>query len=188
MKRCMKRCVVTIAALGASCFIIFVVIFLLFPATIVDFYISPYDPFGYAATKDVFIEVRPLNFSFQFTDTKRHKSHLTWSPHQQYVAFFEDVRDPSDATYNRETAVQVLNPRTFRIKTIFIGTYHTSNYEWRNDHMVRVYVSEGTGVRRYRDISVFVKEPFVDIEHDPLQFWTGQYNAKYREGGEDWRE
>ena len=169
-------CVAGLVVVAVLC--VFIGVFFWQPSWFIDFFVNP-------VKNEVYVEIKPFGIEQQFTSTGKFKADdVTWSPRKNYVAFFEDIQE----SYDKEWALKIINPRTFLTRTIFIGNYHLSHYEWHDDHTVRVYINEGSGVRMYRDMSIFVTEPFVDIDHDPLKFWIGQYNAKYREGGEDWRE
>ncbi len=151
---------------------IYFLIFLFCPSIVLDFYIYPEDPLEYSNLKEIYLKIKPFGFSFQITHTDRHKSNLEWSPNKKYVAFYENVREPTDESFDREWALKIINPRTLKIKTIFIGDYHTSNYQWIDDKTIRVYVNAGTGVKIYRDIDINISQSFIASEHMSPEFWT----------------
>lgn len=151
-------------------------IFLFFPSFILDFYIYPENPLEFSNSKEIFLEIKPFGFSFQITHTNHHKSHLFWSPEKKHLAFYERVMEPSQKPFDREWALKIINPRTFKTKTIFIGDYKTGEYQWLNDQIVRVYRSAGTGVRIYRNININILEPFIAAEHLSPEFWTPTKN------------
>lgn len=151
---------------------IYFLVFLLSPSSVLDFYIYPEDPLEFSDLKEVFLEIRPFGFFFQITHTDHHKSDLSLSPNKKHLAFFENVMEPAQKSFDREWALKIINPRTLKIKTIFIGDSNTSKYQWIDDQTIRVYLSAGTGVRIYRDININISEPFVAAEHLSPEFWT----------------
>ncbi len=151
---------------------IYFLVFLLFPGFVLDFYIYPEDPLELSNSKEIFLKTKPFGFSFQVTHTNRHKSHLFWSPNKKHLAFYERVTELTQKPLDREWALKIINPRTFKIKTIFIGDYKTEEYQWLDNQTIRVYRSAGTGVRIYRDININISEPFVAIEYLSPEFWT----------------
>lgn len=151
---------------------IYFLVFLFSPSSFVNFYIYPEDPLEFSDSKEIFLEIKPFGFSFQITHTNHHKSNdLTWSPNKKHLAFFENVMEPAQKPFDREWALKIINPRTLKIKTIFIGDSNTGEYQWLDDQIIKVNCSAGTGVRIYRDININISEPFVAAEHLSPEFW-----------------
>lgn len=167
----MKRLLLIIIGSFFSLLIGYFLAFLIRPSLILDFYISPreLEAFG---SREVFLEIKPFLMDIKLTHTRNFKSHLFWSPNKKYVAFFERVMEPAENPYDREWALKIINPRTFKIKPIFIGNSQTGQYQWSDDYTIRIYINAGTGVGAYRDIDINISEPFVMIEHKSPEFWT----------------
>ncbi|MFH1838208.1 MAG: hypothetical protein ABH808_01780 [Candidatus Kuenenbacteria bacterium] len=151
---------------------IYFLIFLFSPSSILDFYIYP-NSLEFSDSKELFLKIKPFGPFFQITHTNRHKSNdLKWSLNKKYLAFYENIRELAEKPFSREWALKIINPKTFKIKTIFIGDYKTGEYQWLDDQKIRVYCNAGTGVRIYRDININISEPFIAIEHSSPEFWT----------------
>ncbi len=126
----MKRVSLIILAIFTGLMGIYFLVFLLSPSSILDFYIYPEDPLEFSDLKEVFLEIKPFGFSFQITHTNHHKSNLTLSPNKNHLAFFENVMEPAQKPFDREWALKIINPKTLKIKTVFIGDSNTSEYQW----------------------------------------------------------
>lgn len=167
MKKRVKKIIKILVALLISIVVIVSVIFYFSPSLFVDFYIS-------GDERSIWAEGKIIPFWVETSGTNTHKlNDLKWSPDKKHLVYTDFVRE---VIYDKEYFIKVINARTLKTKTIFIGTYHTSHYRWLNNDTVRVYVSAGSGVRIYRDIDIHLKEPFVAIEHlngDPY-LWTPQ--------------
>lgn len=141
------------------------------PGLILDFEIYPEGLESY--DKDIFLTVNIFPWkNIQLTNDQRYKSHLEWSPHKKYLAFYENIRGSENWSYDKEWLLKVINPKFFKIKTVFVGTYKTSGYSWLDDGTIRVYVDAGTGVRVYRDIDINIPAPFIASEHMSPEFWV----------------
>lgn len=168
----MKKLLLIIIGGFFSLVIGYFLVFLIQPSLVLDFYIYPQELNAFPP-KEVFLKIKPLSINIKFTHNRNFKSNdLSWSPNKKYVAFYERVMEPAENPYDREWALKIINPRTFRIKDIFIGNSHTGQYRWRDDRTVRVFINAGTGVRAYRDINIDISEPFVMVEHMSPEFWT----------------
>jgi len=165
----MKKIILIILGIFLCAVFVYFLVFLFAPSKILNFYINPE---GLKNEGEIFFEIRPLNIDIQLTNTQKHKSHLSWSPNKEYVAFYERVMEPAKNPFDREWALKIINPKSFKIKTIFIGTSKTSEYQWINGEIIRVYINAGTGVGAFRDININVSEPFIMIEHYSPEFWT----------------
>lgn len=156
-----------IFALVLILFLGFGSVFYLWPSLFLDFQIYPQGLESH--NKDIFLTVKIFPWkNFQLTNNQRYKSHLKWSLNKKHIAFFEDI----NISFDQETTLKIINPRTFQLKTIFIGDYHTSGYSWLNDETIRVYVNAGTGVRIYRDININIPKPFIASDFMSPEFWT----------------
>jgi len=80
-----------------------------------------------------------------------------WSPNKKYLAFFDDVGE----SYDKQWFLKIINPRTMKIKTIFIGPWVTSNYEWFDNNTIRVYIGGASGARFYRNLDIRREKPYV---------------------------
>jgi hypothetical protein len=118
----------------------------------VDFY------FG-ADKHSIWAETSPVTFSWRILDTSSPLDDLQWSPDEKYLAFFDDVHE----TYDRELFLKIINPRTMKIKTIFIGPWITSNYEWIDNNTIRIFIGGASGARFYRNLDVHRKETYVYV-------------------------
>ncbi len=120
--------------------------------------------------KSIWVEIKPFGIQKKISQTNYYKSNdLKWAPDGKHLAFFDMTREKN---YDKEWSLKIINPKTFQEKTIFIGTYKTSRYEWLSDNSIRVYIDAGTGVRVFRDIDINVQEPFVAINNVDSKFWT----------------
>jgi len=142
------------------------VVFYFHPSLFVDFYVSN-------DGESIWVTTSPVTFSWKILDTSSEHNDLSWSPDEKYLAYTDFARE---VLYEKEYFIKIINPRTLKAKTVFIGTDHTSHYRWLDNNTIRVYVSAGSGVRIYRDIDIHLKKPFVAIEHlngEP-SLWTPQ--------------
>ena len=118
--------------------------------------------------EEVVVEINPFEWEIQLTNTQKLKSDLSWSPDKKSLAYFENIMEPSnnpDRPFDREWVIKVIYPKILQIKTIFIGDSDTSNYEWIDDKTIRIYISAGTGVRAYHDLSINQKTPWIMVDH-----------------------
>lgn len=49
-------------------------------------------------------------------------------------------------------------------KTIFIGPWITSNYEWVDNNTIRIYISGASGARFYRNLHIHRKKPYIHVD------------------------
>ena len=152
----MRKALFVIACTFCILVIFYILFFLYKPKSVLDFYLTPGDH-GEQAEDEVSVDIIPYLYSLRLTDTERYKTDLTWSPDQRYLAFYERVLFE---VFEREWALKIINPRTFWVKIIFIGNYHTSRYEWVGDHIVRIFVNAGTGADVYADFDASTLETY----------------------------
>lgn len=167
----MKKLFLIIIGAFFSLLLGYFLVFLIQPSLILDFYISPWE-LESSGPREVFLGMKPFSMNIKFTHTQNFKSHLFWSPNKKYISFYERVMEPAENPYDREWALKVINPRNFKIKTIFIGDSQTGQYQWLDNDTIRAYINAGTGVKAYRDIDINIKEPFVVAEHKSPEFWV----------------
>lgn len=168
----MKKLLLIIIGAFFSLLIGYFLVFLIKPSLILDFYIYPRDLEAFSP-REVFLEIKPFSIDIKFTHNRNFKSDdLNWSPNKKYVAFYERIMEPAENPYDKEWALKIIDPRTFRIKTIFIGGIKTGEYQWLDDYTIRAYINPSAEVRAYRDISINIYEPFVVAEHKSPEFWT----------------
>lgn len=165
-----KLFILTLEVLGGLTGIYFL-IFVFYPGSVLNFNIYP-ESLAFSNSKEIFVKIKPFEHSFQITHSNRHKSHLFWSPNKKHLAFYEKIIEPDRRSFDREWALKVINPTTFKFKTIFIGDYKISHYLWLDDQTVRVFCSGGSGVEIYRDIKINVAEPFIASTHMSPEYWT----------------
>lgn len=161
--------------LGAA-IISYSAVFFIRPSLIVDFYRSWNEHM-------IFMEIRPLGIEKEISGTPYYKAQdAQWSPQKKYFSYFDNVREAAEKPYNKEWALKIIDPRRFAIRTIFIGDYKISEYQWIDDETVRVYMDAGTGVRIYRDISATEPAPFIAADYPDPEYWTPQIT--YRAPGD----
>lgn len=120
--------------------------------------------------KSIWVEIKPFGIQKKISQIDCYKADdLKWSPNSKHLAFFDMTREKN---YDKEWSLKIINPITFQEKTVFVGTYKTSFYEWISNNIIRVYVNAGTGIRVYRDIDINIREPFVAIDNADSDFWT----------------
>lgn len=138
-------------------------LFLFFPSSVVEIYRGEDE-------KTIWVKVKYLPIKKIISDTNKYKApDVSWSPNKKLLAFGDLVRIE---TFNKEWALKIIHVRTFKIKTVFIGDYKTSEYKWIDNEIIRVYVSAGSGVRIYRDININTPKPFIAIDHMLPEYWT----------------
>lgn len=168
----MKKVILIIIGAFFSLLLGYFLVFLIQPSLILDFYISPWE-LEASGPWEVFIKIKPFSIDIQFTHSRNFKfNDLSWSPNKKYIAFFERILKPAENLYDREWALKIINPKTFRIKTIFIGDNKTGEYQWLDDYTIRAYINPSAEARAYRDISINISEPFVVVEHKSPEFWV----------------
>lgn len=144
---------------------IYVLVFFLRPSLVVDFYRSSNE-------HDIFVRVKPFGIEKEISGTPHYKANDgQWSPQKTYFAYFDNIQEYTEQPFAREWALQVVDPRNFVNRTIFIGDYKISEYKWIDNNTVRVYVSAGSGVRIYRDMPATAKQAFVAADHLDSSFW-----------------
>lgn len=161
----MKKYFLIISGILIGLMVFYFFIFWISPSSVLDFYINQQND-------EIYLKIKPFNIIKQFTFTKNLKTNLFLSPDKKFLAFYENIREPNDKNFDKEWTLKIINLRTLKIKTIFIGNYHTSDYQWMDNKTIRVFVDAGTGVDIYRDIDINVKEPFIASEHMSPEFWT----------------
>lgn len=118
----------------------------------------------------IWIEMKHLPVKRLISDTDNYKfSDIQWSPNKRMFAFYDFVRLE---WVNKEWALKIVDARTLKIKTIFIGDYKTGQYRWIDNDNIRVYEGAGSGVRIYRNIDINIPEPFIAADHMSPEYWT----------------
>lgn len=141
----------------------FVCLFFISPTTLIDIYRGEDET-------TIWVEVKYLPIKKIISDDDNYKfSDLQWSPNKKLMAFYDNVKLE---TFEKEWALKIINPRTFNIKTVFIGDYKTGEYKWLDNNTVRVYESAGSGVKAYRDINTNIDKPVIKVEDWSSGNWT----------------
>lgn len=154
-----KTIITLIAFLVIFCFLAFFIC----PSSLIEIYRGNDE-------KTIWVKTMYFPFKKEISSTDSYKApDIQWAPDKNHLAFFDFMREE---IYNKEWFLKIVNPRTLRIKTIFIGDYKTSEYRWIDNKTIRVYVSAGSGVRIYRDIDINIREPFIATEHTSPEYWT----------------
>lgn len=153
MKKIIKKIINILIVFLVSIITIVTIIFCFYPAIFVDFYVG-------SDRHSIWAIISPGSFSWKILNTSSEPDDLRWSPDEKYLAFFDDVYEPHD----REYLLKVINPRTMRAKTIFIGPWITSNYEWIDNNTIRVFIGGASGARFYRNLDIHRKEPYVHAD------------------------
>ncbi len=167
MKKLLLVIIGIFLSLLTGCFLVFFIQ----PSLVLDFYIYPRD-LEASGSREVFLRIRPLLIDIKLTYNRNFKSdNLNWSPNKKNIAFYERILEPAKNPYDREWALKIINPRTFKIKTIFIGDNKIGGYQWLDDYTIRAYINPCAQVRAYRDISINISKPFVVAEHASPEFW-----------------
>lgn len=140
---------------------------------IVVFFVSPFsaiDVYRGRDEKTIWAQIWGLPLKKEISGTDSYKApDIEWSPNKSHLAFYDFIREK---IYNKEWFLKVYSPRTFQVKTVFIGDYRTSMFKWLDDSTIRVYVSAGSGVRIYRDIDIKEADPFIAAEHESPAYWV----------------
>lgn len=169
-KKIIKIIIVLLCSIAAIIMVIFFVSFYLNPFNSVYVYVG-------ADNSSIWIEGNPLSFRKEVSRTKSYKSsNLEWSPNKNYVSFYDNVRETPDMT--REWFLKIFNPRTFSVRTIFIGPWVTGDYKWLDDNTIRAYAGACSSCRQYCDINIHRREPLIFVEKG---------NSEYC-GMQDWQE
>lgn len=160
----MKKGILKILIIAlVSIFLIYISVFFFSPSLIIDVYRGEDE-------KSIWMKTKFFPFKKEISGTDSYKApDIQWSPGENHLAFYDFTREE---IYNKEWSLKVINPRTLGVKTIFIGDYKTSEYQWIDDKIIRVYVSAGSGVRIYRDIDIDIREPFIAAEYISPEYWT----------------
>jgi len=145
---------------------------------IISFYLNPSESLYVYLGDDgssVWAEGNPISFRKEISGTRSQKSSdIKWSPNNNYVAFYDNVRESPDMS--REWFLKIFDPRTFSVRTIFIGPWATGNYKWLDDNTIRAYAGVCSGCKPYCDINIHRHKPFVfgedgASEHCKAQVW-----------------
>ncbi len=172
MKKIVKKTIKMLFILLSSVIAIILIVF------IISFYLNPRESSYIYIGEDglsVWIESNPFSFRKEISGTKSYKSSdIKWSPNNNYVAFYDNVRETPDM--NREWFLKIFNPRTFRVRTVFIGPWVTGNFKWLDENTIRAYAGACSGCRGYCDINIHKGKPFIfsedsDIKNCGVQAW-----------------
>ncbi|MCG2809596.1 MAG: hypothetical protein L6275_04645 [Candidatus Portnoybacteria bacterium] len=157
----------TLINLIAFLVIFYFLMFFIYPSSLIEIYRGNDE-------KTIWIKTKHFPLKKEISGTDSYKApDIQWSPDKNHLAFFDFMREE---IYNKEWFLKIINSRTLRIKTIFIGDYKTSGYQWIDNKTIRVYVSAGSGVRIYRDIDINIREPFIAAEHMTPEYWIPEKN------------
>lgn len=120
--------------------------------------------------RTIWAEIKFFGIQREISGTYSYKSpNVHWSPNKRYFSFSDFVREE---IYDKEWFIKIVDLRTLKVKTIFIGINKTSMHQWIDNDTVRVYISAGTGVRIYRDIDINIAEPFIAINYMDPKYWV----------------
>lgn len=140
---------------------------------IIVFFVSPFSAIEIYRGEDeetVWVKIWGLPLKKEISGTNSYKApQLEWSPGKSHLAFYDFVREE---IYNKEWFLKIYRPRTFQVKTVFIGDWRTSVFKWLDDNTIRVYLSAGSGVKIYRDIDIDQAGPFVAVKHESPTYWS----------------
>lgn len=146
---------------------------ILISVPVIVFFISPFSALEVYRGKDektVWVKIFGLPLKKEISGTDSYKApDLQWSPNKSHLAFFDFIREK---IYDKEWFLKIYSPRTFQVKTVFIGDSRTSRYKWIDNSTIRVYVSAGTGVRIFRDIDIGADEIFIADNYQSPAYWT----------------
>lgn len=118
----------------------------------------------------IWIEMKHLPIKKIISDTDQYKfSDLQWSPDGKFLAYYDFVRLE---WANKEWALKIVDARTLKTKTVFIGDYKTGQYRWIDSEKIRVYEGAGSGVRTYRDIDIEIDNPIIAVDDYSSGNWT----------------
>jgi len=133
------------------------IIAILMAIFIISFYLNPSGSMYVYLGNDessVWAEGNPISFRKKISGTNSYKTNLKWSPNGNFVAFYDNIREAPDM--DREWFLKIFNPRTFSIKTVFIGPWVTGDYRWLDDSTIRAYAGACSGCRSYCDIDIHI--------------------------------
>lgn len=121
--------------------------------------------------KTVWLETKYVPFRKVISDTVYYKFSETaqWSPNDRYFSYYDFV---GLEWAEKEWALKIVDARFFSTKIIFIGDYHTGQYDWIDDNTIRVCAGAGSGVRRCRNIDIHVKQPIIGVDDYSSGNWT----------------
>lgn len=157
-----KRILKILAIVPVSIFLIYISVFFFSPSLIIDVYRGEDE-------QSIWLKIKFFPLKKEISGTSSYKPpDIQWSPDKNHLAFYDFTREE---IFNKEWSLKIINLRTLGIETIFIGDYKTSEYQWIDDKIIRVYVSAGSGVRIYRDIDINIREPFIAAEHASPEYW-----------------
>jgi len=154
MRRRIKKIIKILVTLLISVVVIASVVFYFCPSLFVDFYVSN-------DGESIWVMTSPITFSWKILDTSSENNDLSWSPDEKYLAYTDFVRE---VMYNKEYFIKIIDPRTMKSKTIFIGPWITSNYEWIDNNTIRIYIGGASGARFYRNLDIHRKKPYVYVD------------------------
>lgn len=179
MKKRFKKIIKLFIALLISIVTIIAITFYFYPSLFVDFYVS-YDK------NSIWVTTSPLAFSWKILDTSSENDDLSWSPDEKYLAYTDFVRE---VIYDKEYFIKIIDPRTLKTRTVFIGDYHTSHYRWLDNENIRVYVGGASSAIAYTDINIHTKEPFVTVDHNKEEdsyLWGMRAWYEYDDSIDEW--
>ena len=140
-------------------------IFLYCPSLIIDAYRGDDET-------SIWVTARHFDFQRKISDTDNYKfDDLQWSPNGRFLSYYDYV---ALRVFDKEWALKVVDVRFFLTKTIFIGDYHTSFYDWLDDNTIKVCAGAGSGVKQCRVIDINIKQPIVAVDN----YDSGNWNAE----------
>ncbi|MBI4653105.1 hypothetical protein HY750_02525 [Candidatus Kuenenbacteria bacterium] len=122
-------------------------------------------------------------------DFTGEKTHFTFSPNKQYIAFVQNVFEEYGSDWDKYWALKLFNPENITEKILLVDDVKMSSYEWLNNKTIRIYHNSGTGIRSFKDVDIDVIEPIFYKNYkyiDNNSFWQidKDYVMKVREGQE----
>ncbi len=100
------------------------------------------------------------------------KTHFTFSPNKNLIAFVQDVFEEYGSDFDRSWALKIYNVSTGEEKTLVVDDARMSAYEWLDNSKLRVFHSAGTGVRVYLDIAINQASPLFTKDYEGSKIWT----------------
>lgn len=133
------------------------------------------------------VDQRPTVMSNE--DFIGEKTHFTFSPNKQHIAFVQNVFEEYGSDWDKYWALKLFNPTEVIEKTLLVDDVKMSSYEWLNNKTIRVYHNSGTGIRSFRDVGIDVIEPIFYKNYKYINddsFWQidKDYIIKVREDQE----
>lgn len=143
--------------------LVFICIFLINPHLLIYLYVGEDNKTIVAETKYTPIKKIIARANFEISPDAQ------WSPDDKHFSYFDFIRLEFA---KKEWALKIISARTFANKTIFIGDFRVSKYDWLNNDTIRVFVDMGSGVRAYRDININIDRPIIMVDDLETGTWV----------------